>query len=92
MGQKNLKVVLELRDDLEEKEREEVIAYIEKWKNKFRIEKIDDVTYCRKGDNKNYGDDFGDVTFFFHQMGDVKQYFKKLELIKIQSGKKYVTV
>ncbi len=92
MDQKNLKVILELRDDLEEKEREEAIAYIETWKNKFRIEKIDDVTYCRKGNNKNYGDDFGDVTFFYGLLRKRKQYFNKLELIKIQSGEIDVTI
>lgn len=90
--QKNLKVILELKDNLEEQKKEEAIAYIEKWKNKFSIEQLDDETFCRKGNNEHYGDDFGDVTFFFYQMEDVKEYFKKLELIKIQSEERYVAV
>lgn len=90
--QKNLKVILELDDNLEEQKKEEAIAYIEKWKNKFSIEQLDDETFCRKGNNEHYGDDFGDVTFFYGILGKRKKYFKKLELIKTQSGEKYVAV
>ncbi len=92
MEQKNLKVIFELKDDLNEQDKKEAIEYIEKWKEKFNIEQLDENTYCRKGDNKNYSDDFGDVTFFFFQLEDIKDNFKKLELIKIKSGKRYVTV
>ncbi len=32
MEQKNLKVILELRDDLNEQDKKETIEFIEKWK------------------------------------------------------------
>ncbi len=92
MEQKNLKVILELKDNLNEKQKQEAIEYIEKWKNKFDIEKVDSITYCKKGNNLKYEDDFGSVTFFYGLLIRKKEYLKKLELIKIQSGKRYVTV
>ncbi len=92
MEQKNFKVIFELRDDLEEKEKKEAIEYIEKWKNKFNIEQLDENTYCRKGDNKNYSDDFGDISGFYVVLSQKKEIFKKLETIKVSTGKKYVAV
>ncbi len=92
MEQKNLKVIMKLRDDLDENERIEAVNYVNKWKEKFDIENLDDETYCKAGNNLKYNDDFGSVSFFYAILGEKKKYFSKLELIKVDLGKRYVTV
>ncbi len=92
MEQKNIKVILELKDNLSENEKELALSYIEKWKTKFKIEKVDEKTYCKKGDNKKYSDDAGDVGFFYAMLGQKKELFKQLEAIKTETGEVDVTV
>ncbi len=75
--QKNLKVIMKLRDDLDENERIEAVNYVNKWKEKFDIECLDNETYCKIGNNLTYNDDFGSVTFFYSMMRRVKKYYSK---------------
>ncbi len=92
MEQKNLKVILELRNDLSKTEKEEVIAYIEEWKEKFNIEQLDEKTYCKKGNNKSYSDDFGSVTFFYSMMKRIKSSFTELMYLDLKYGEKDVAI
>ena len=53
MEQKNLKVIMQLKNSLSEVERKEALEYILKWQEKFEIEKIDeDTSKIKDAENK----------------------------------------
>ncbi len=90
--QKNLKVIMKLRDDLDENEIIEATNYINKWSTKFNIENLDDETYCKAGNNPKYNDDFGSVVFFYGKMKRMKKFFSKLGCYDLVYGEKDIAI
>lgn len=75
----NFKVILEIKDNLSDFQRREILKFIKTWSDKFFLFFPDGVVYVRKdADKVNLGDEFGSA-FFYAVMLDKKEFFKKLE-------------
>ncbi len=79
MDNKDYVVIYKLRNDLTEEEENEIINYINIWKEKFSIIQLDKNTYGKNGYNLQSGDEFGSVAFFYFELEEKKEYFEKLE-------------
>lgn len=84
MKKYNFKVIASLRKDLKDEEIEYITDYMNHWMDKFEIEQIDNITYCKKGKITGQ-DDFGNVAFFYAKLNREKKYFEKLEYHDILS-------
>ncbi|MGP1570002.1 MAG: hypothetical protein ACTTH0_03690 [Eubacteriales bacterium] len=87
----DFEVVFELKDDLTSEERELAEAQIKKCMNRHDIVQIREKTYANRYGKKD-SDDFGKTAFFYFDLEDIKQYFKKLELFDFWTGGHEVAV
>lgn len=86
MNNYNFKVIARIREDLNPQEKQYINDYLNEWKEKFEVKKIDDETYCKDGIIEGYND-FGPVAFFYCIMEDEKKYFSKLEYHDLENEK-----
>lgn len=87
----NYKVVVKLKSDLSETDREIVIGKIEDLQRRLKLIKSDDVTYHKAAPIHEY-DDFGAVTLFYCALEDMKEYFERLEYYNLWENRKRVAV
>ena len=91
MDKYNFKVILELRDDLNDEDKQAGRELLAKWQKAYNIIEVEKNTYCKEGNNERCSD-FGGVTFFYLALKKYKKYFKKLEYYDMWGGSTDIAV
>lgn len=82
---KDFEVELELKDDLSESDRVEILEYMKEWAGRFGVVSKDGKIYFKENP-EHRGDEFGSVSFFYAQLLDKKEFFKILKYSDYANG------
>lgn len=91
MNDYNFKVIAELKNDLSKKDRIFAEDQFNKLQRKWKIKKLDDITYVKDGNIKDI-DDIGAVSFFFLDLKDIKKYFSILRYNDLWYGQDEIAI
>lgn len=90
MKDRNFKVIVQIREDLNEEQKGFIKGEIENLQKTFNIEN-DGKEYYKAGEVKGY-EDFGAVAVFYCLLEGCKEYLARLEYYDAEEGEKRIAV